>query len=92
MQKPDFHDAVEEVLKMDSSYSEDSYYFLQEVLLQAVDKQRKASGGENKHVSGAELLEAFRGLAFSSLCKPSESLKILSKSFGAFCSFLKAFS
>tara|TARA_B100000965_G_C19498632_1_gene716387 strand:+ start:66 stop:500 length:435 start_codon:yes stop_codon:yes gene_type:complete len=60
VQKPDFHDAVEEVLKMDSSYSEDSYYFLQEVLLQAVDKQRKASGGENKHVSGAELLAAFR--------------------------------
>ena len=53
MQKPDFHDAVEEVLKMDSNYSEDSYYFLQEVLLQAVDKQRKDSAGENKHVSGS---------------------------------------
>ena len=61
MQKPDFHDAVEEVLKMDSNYSEDSYYFLQEVLLQAVDKQRKDSAGENKHVSGGELLETFRG-------------------------------
>ena len=60
MQKPDFHDAVEEVLKIDSNYSEDSYYFLQEVLLQAVDKQCKDSAGENKHVSGGELLETFR--------------------------------
>ncbi|MBB26775.1 MAG: Minf_1886 family protein [Verrucomicrobiota bacterium] len=60
MQKTDFHDAVEEVLKSNSDYSADSYYFLQEVLLQAVEKQRKMSGGENKHVSGLELLDAFR--------------------------------
>ena len=60
MQKTDFHDAVEEVLKSNSDYSADSYYFLQEVPLQAVEKQRKMSGGENKHVSGLELLDAFR--------------------------------
>ena len=60
MQKTDFHDAVEEVLKSNSNYSADAYYFLQEVLLQAVEKQRKLSGGENKHVSGFELLESFR--------------------------------
>ena len=60
MQKTDFHDAVEEVLKSNSNYSADAYYFLQEVLLQAVEKQRKSSGGENKHVSGFELLESFR--------------------------------
>ena len=60
MQKNDFHDAVEEVLKSNSNYSADAYYFLQEVLLQAVEKQRKLSGGENKHVSGFELLESFR--------------------------------
>ena len=60
MQKTDFHDAVEEVLKSNSDYSADSYYFLHEVLIQAVEKQRKISGGENKHVSGLELLEAFR--------------------------------
>ena len=60
MQKTDFHDAVEEVLKSNSNYSADAYYFLQEVLLQAVEKQRKVSGGENKHVSGFELLESFR--------------------------------
>ena len=60
MQKSDFHDAVEEVLKSNSNYSADAYYFLQEVLLQAVEKQRKLSGGENKHVSGFELLESFR--------------------------------
>ena len=58
MQKTDFHDAVEEVLKSNSNYSADAYYFLQEVLLQAVEKQRKLSGGENKHVSGFELLES----------------------------------
>lgn len=60
MQKTDFHDAVEEVLKSNPNYSADAYYFLQEVLLQAVEKQRKLSGGENKHVSGFELLESFR--------------------------------
>tara|TARA_B100002019_G_scaffold271372_1_gene265736 strand:+ start:456 stop:863 length:408 start_codon:yes stop_codon:yes gene_type:complete len=60
MQKTDFHDAVEEVLKSNSNYSADAYYFLQKVLLQAVEKQRKLSGGENKHVSGFELLESFR--------------------------------
>ena len=60
MQKTDFHDAVEEVLKSNSNYSADAYFFLQEVLLQAVEKQRKLSGGENKHVSGFELLESFR--------------------------------
>ena len=47
-------------MKSNSNYSADAYYFLQEVLLQAVEKQRKLSGGENKHVSGFELLESFR--------------------------------
>ena len=56
MQKTDFHDAVEQVLTNDSRYSGDSYYFLQEVLLKAVEIQRKETGGENKHVTGGDLL------------------------------------
>tara|TARA_Y100000588_G_scaffold394068_1_gene512660 strand:+ start:2654 stop:3088 length:435 start_codon:yes stop_codon:yes gene_type:complete len=65
MQKTDFHDAVDQVLTKDSSYSSDSYYFLQEVLLKAVEMQRKETGGENKHVTGKDLLDVFRdrGLA-----------------------------
>ena len=63
MQKTDFHDAVEQVLTNDSRYSGDSYYFLQEVLLKAVEIQRKETGGENKHVTGGDLLEAFRDRA-----------------------------
>ncbi len=65
MQKTDFHDAVEQVLTDDSKFSGDSYYFLQEVLLQAVERQRKDTGGENRHVTGAELLEVFRDRALA---------------------------
>ncbi len=63
MQKTDFHDAVEQVLGNDSRYSGDAYYFLQEVLLKAVEMQRKETGGENKHVTGGDLLEVFRARA-----------------------------
>ena len=63
MQKTDFHDAVEQVLTNEPRYSGDSYYFLQEVLLKAVEIQRKETGGENKHVTGGDLLEAFRDRA-----------------------------
>ncbi|MEE2808704.1 MAG: Minf_1886 family protein [Verrucomicrobiota bacterium] len=65
MQKTDFHDAVEQVLTNDSSYSSDSYYFLQEVLLKAVEIQRKETSGENKHVTGEDLLDVFRDRALA---------------------------
>lgn len=60
MQKTDFHDAVDQVVAQDVRYSTDAYYFLQEVLSQAVEKQRKDTGGETRHVSGGDLLEVFR--------------------------------
>ncbi|MDA7650054.1 hypothetical protein N8599_00990 [Verrucomicrobiales bacterium] len=65
MQKTDFHDAVEQVITNDSRYSGDSYYFLQEVLLKAVEIQRKETSGENKHVTGGDLLEVFRDRALN---------------------------
>ena len=60
MQKIDFNDAVESVASNDSRYAGDAYYFLQEVLTQAVNKQRKDTGGEDRHVNGEELLKVFR--------------------------------
>lgn len=63
MQKIDFKDAVESVVSNDSRYAGDAYYFLQEVLSQAVNKQRKDTGGEDRHVSGEELLKVFRARA-----------------------------
>ena len=60
MQKIDFKDAVESLVANDSRYAGDAYYFLQEVLTQAVNKQRKDTGGEDRHVSGEELLKVFR--------------------------------
>ena len=63
MQKIDFKDAVESVVSNDSRYAGDAYYFLQEVLAQAVNKQRKDTGGEDRHVSGEELLKVFRARA-----------------------------
>ncbi|MFP6874558.1 MAG: Minf_1886 family protein [Verrucomicrobiales bacterium] len=63
MQKIDFKDAVESLVSNDSRYAGDAYYFLQEVLTQAVNKQRKDTGGEDRHVSGEELLKVFRARA-----------------------------
>ena len=60
MQKIDFKDAVDLVLASDSRYAGDAYYFLQEVLTQAVDKHYKETGGEDRHVGGEALLEVFR--------------------------------
>jgi len=60
MQKIDFKDAVDSVVAGDTRYSADAYYFLQEVLTQAVDKHYKETGGEDRHVAGNELLEVFR--------------------------------
>ena len=63
MQKIDFKDAVDSVISSDARYADDAYYFLQEVLTQAVDKHYKETGGEDRHVGGEELLEVFRARA-----------------------------
>jgi uncharacterized repeat protein (TIGR04138 family) len=60
MQKIDFQDAVDAVVAADPSYAADAYGFLQGVLADAVKAQRKSTGGEDRHVCGPELLEAFR--------------------------------
>ena len=60
MQKVDFADAVQAAVNQDSRYVAEAYIFLQGVLSDAVAKQRKDSGGEDRHVSGVELLDAFR--------------------------------
>lgn len=60
MQRIDFEDALERVVAKDPRYAADAYRFLQVALTDAVSLQRKETRGEDRHVSGAELLEAFR--------------------------------
>ena len=60
MQRIDFEDALAQVVARDPRYTADAYRFLQVALTDAVSVQRKETRGEDRHVSGAELLEAFR--------------------------------
>jgi len=63
MQKVDFGDAVADAVSKDPRFPAEAYHFLQAVLADALHKMRKDSGGEDRHVSGGELLEAFRRCA-----------------------------
>ena len=60
MQRIDFEDALAQVVAKDPRFAADAYRFLQVALTDAVSVQRKETGGEDCHVSGVELLEAFR--------------------------------
>jgi uncharacterized repeat protein (TIGR04138 family) len=60
MQKVDFGDAVDAAVVKDPRYPADAYHFLQGVLSDALRQMRKETGGEDRHVGGGELLEAFR--------------------------------
>lgn len=60
MQKVDFVDAVAAAVSRDPRYAAEAYHFLQAVLTEAMQRQRKETGGEDRHVGGRELLEAFR--------------------------------
>lgn len=60
MQKVDFADAVTAAVEGDPRYAPDAYHFLQGVLTDAMQTMRKETGGDDRHVGGSELLEAFR--------------------------------
>ena len=59
MQKPAFHETLDQVVSRDPRYSKEAYGFLREALEFSQKKRRKART-ESTHVSANELLEGFR--------------------------------
>ena len=65
MQKPNFGESVDEILKRDNRYDRDAYYFVREGLdftLKMLKKQNQQPAAQ-RHVSGQELLEGLRRYA-----------------------------
>ncbi|MFH0879363.1 MAG: Minf_1886 family protein [Lentisphaerota bacterium] len=63
MRKPSFSQALEQLLKEDTRYDEQSYYFVREALDHTIKALSKPVEGEGRHVSGQELLEGIRQYA-----------------------------
>lgn len=59
MQKPPFHETLDQVTARDPRYSREAYGFLREAL-EFTQKKRRKSRAESTHVSANELLEGFR--------------------------------
>ncbi len=59
MQKPAFHETLDQVVERDPRYSREAYGFLREAL-EFTQKKRRKSRAESTHVSANELLEGFR--------------------------------
>lgn len=59
MQKPAFHETLDQVVARDPRYSREAYGFLREALEFTQKKRRKAQA-HSTHVSAGELLEGFR--------------------------------
>jgi uncharacterized repeat protein (TIGR04138 family) len=59
MQKPAFHDTLDQVVARDPRYGKEAYGFLREAL-EFTQKKRRKSRADSTHVSANELLEGFR--------------------------------
>jgi uncharacterized repeat protein (TIGR04138 family) len=59
MQKPAFHETLDQLVAQDPRYSKEAYGFLREAL-EFTQKRRRKSRAESTHVSANELLEGFR--------------------------------
>jgi len=59
MQKPAFHETLDQVVSLDPRYSREAYGFLREAL-EFTQKKRRKSRAESTHVSANELLSGFR--------------------------------
>src|SRR6266850_3953074 len=65
MQKPNFGESVDEIIKRDNRFDRDAYYFVREGLdftLKMLKKQHQTQAAQ-RHVSGQELLEGLRRFA-----------------------------
>ena len=65
MHKQNFAEAVDEILRKDSRYDRDSYYFVREGLDFTLKMLKKSAHAQqaHRHVSGQELLEGLRRYA-----------------------------
>lgn len=59
MQKPAFHETLDQVVSRDPRYSREAYGFLREAL-EFTQKKRRKARAESTHVSAGELLDGFR--------------------------------
>jgi uncharacterized repeat protein (TIGR04138 family) len=59
MQKPAFHETLDQLVANDPRYTREAYGFLREAL-EFTQKRRRKSRAESTHVSANELLEGFR--------------------------------
>jgi uncharacterized repeat protein (TIGR04138 family) len=59
MQKPPFHETLDQLVARDPRFSKEAYGFLREAL-EFTQKKRRKSRAESTHVSANELLEGFR--------------------------------
>jgi len=55
-----FQDAIEAIIRKDSRFDPSAYLFLKEALDFTVNRAKEDNNGENRHVSGPELLDGFR--------------------------------
>jgi uncharacterized repeat protein (TIGR04138 family) len=63
MQKLNFGETVDEIVKADGRYERDAYYFVREGLDYTIKMLKKESRGVGRHVSGQELLDGLRRFA-----------------------------
>ena len=63
MQALRFDAAVENILKRDQRFDAGAYFFLQDALDFTLKRAKEENNGENRHVSGGELLTGFRDFA-----------------------------
>jgi len=63
MQKMNFTESVDEIIRMDGRYDRDAYYFVREGLDFTIKMLKRDARGTGRHVSGQELLEGLRRFA-----------------------------
>jgi len=65
MQKFTFEEAIEQIVCEDGRYPPEAYYFVREALDDSVQLFKKPAEGPARHVTGPELLDAFRRRALA---------------------------
>jgi uncharacterized repeat protein (TIGR04138 family) len=63
MQKLNFAESVDEIVKLDERYDREAYYFVREGLDFTIKMLKKDSRGTGRHVTGQELLDGLRRYA-----------------------------
>lgn len=65
MKRPDFTQALAQILERDSRYAPEAYQFVSEALDYTVRLLKKTTSGPGRHVTAAELLEGIRQYALA---------------------------